>query len=369
MELELMKEQLKSEYREVFEAVWVYGNMKNVSAEMLTDRLTELYDILLTAQTEGRDVKRIVGSNTERFCKDIYGDYTVADKLRQLPDRIYGFAWVIFVLELLTLIAESGSGEKTVCNILPYLFGIGIGVIFELICRFVILPIMFKNKRISPNAWSNAAVISFIVIFIGILIFEENISTELNVPTLPLVIGSGAYIASFFAARSIWRYRHFGTIRNERKLLLKDSHYKELSTAQLEGIVLKGWKKQYEKQSAKGKVKAEGYLEKLKKSEHINDIVDRGFDIFIAAIYIAAVIGTAADNEEGITDVLLFALICGVITFGIWRFFSKAFKQGTGVRKKLIQECEQAGMKMPEYIESRLAADNEQYDLTDEGAI
>ena len=84
MEFELMKEQLNGEYRKVFEAAWIYGIMKNVSNEMLIDRLTELYDILLTAQTEGRDVRRIAGSSTERFCKDLYGDYTPFDRLSSL---------------------------------------------------------------------------------------------------------------------------------------------------------------------------------------------------------------------------------------------------------------------------------------------
>lgn len=353
MELELMKEQLEKEYREVFEAVWVYGTMKNVSSEMLTDRLTELYDILLTAQNEGKDVRRIAGSNIERFCKDIYGDYTFAERLKLLPDRIYRYAWAIFVLELLTLTAENSSDKS---NILPYFFGLGIGVIFELFCRFVIVKVMFKNKKISPTAWNNIALLGFAAIFVGILVFQKHISAELNVSTLPLVIGSGAYIAVFLAIRSIRRYKRYGTIRNERKQMLKDSYYKDLSSVQLENTVLKAWKKQYEKQAAKGRITAEGFLEKLKKTEHFNDIADRSFDLIVGVIYLCSVISTAASRETGISDLIFFALILGVFTFGIWRFFSKAFRQGAGVRKKLMRECEQAGVTMPEYIAGRLHA-------------
>ena len=80
MEFELMKEQLNGEYRKVFEAAWIYGIMKNVSNEMLIDRLTELYDILLTAQTEGRDVRRIAGSSHEV----LHGDAVVARRCHDL---------------------------------------------------------------------------------------------------------------------------------------------------------------------------------------------------------------------------------------------------------------------------------------------
>lgn len=357
MEFELMKEQLKGEYRQVFSEVLVYGSMKNISADMLTDRLTELYDILLTAQTEGRDVRRITGSDRERFCRDFFGDFTPLERLRELPGRFYSFAWVIFVMELLPFTADAGSNEKAVSNILPYLFGIGLGVVFELMCSLVILPLMFRNRKISPETWNNIAIVGFAAMFFGMLISQDSISAQLNVPSLPLVICSGAYIAIFFTVRSVWRYKHFGTIRNERKLMLKDSYYKNLSSVRLELIVMNGWKKQYERLSSRGKVTAEGYLDKLKSSEHINDIVDRGFDLFVAVIYLASVIGTAAASE-GITDILVFALISGVISYFIWRFFSKAFRQGAGVRKKLISQCETAGKTMPEYLEDRLSQED-----------
>lgn len=350
MEFELMKEQLKGEYRKIFEAAWIYGIMKNVSNEMLIDRLTEIYDILLTAQTEGRDVRRIAGTDTERFCKDLYGDYTLTDRIKFIPRIMYTYAWWIFVIALVTFTADN-SGRS---NILPYLFGIGTGVIFELICRFVIAKVMFKSRKISPAAWNNMALLIFVAIFIGMLFSQHYISVQLNVPTLPLIIGSGVYIAVFFTARSIYRYKNFGTIRNVHKQMLKDNYYKELSSTQLEETVLKGWRKRYEIESSKGKITAEGFVERLKKDERINDIVDRGLDIFYAVVYIFTIIERMTDPEQGTIDLLFYALIMGVFLFLIWRFFSGAFRKGSGVRKKLIQECLQAGVTMPEYINNRL---------------
>ena len=351
MEFELMKEQLNGEYRKVFEAAWIYGIMKNVSNEMLIDRLTELYDILLTAQTEGRDVRRIAGSSTERFCKDLYGDYTPFDRLKFIPRMIYTYAWCIFVIELLTFTADTGNGRT---NILPCLFGIWIGVVFELVCRLVIAKVMFKSKKISPAAWNNMALLIFVAILMGMLFSQHYISAELNVPTLPLIIGSGVYIAIFFTARSIYRYKNFGTIRNVHKQMLKDNYYKELSSTQLETAVLKGWGKRYEKMSAKGKITAEGFVERLQKDERINDIANRGFDIFVAVLYIFTIIERMTDPEQGAFDLVCYAMVMGFFLFLTWRFFADVFRKGSGVRKKLIQECLQTGVTMPEYINSRL---------------
>ncbi|MCR4788430.1 MAG: hypothetical protein K5888_07585, partial [Lachnospiraceae bacterium] len=110
----------------------------------------------------------------------------------------------------------------------------------------------------------------------------------------------------------------------------------------------------YERESSKGKITADGFVERLEKDERINDIVDRGLDVFYAVVYIFTIIERMTDPEQGTFDLLIYALIMGVFLFLIWRFFSGAFRKGSGVRKKLIQECLQAGVTMPEYINSRL---------------
>ena len=354
MEFELMKQQLNGEYREVFSAVWVYGIMKSVPEDTLTDRLTELYDILITAQTEGRDVRRVAGSDRERFCRDFFGDLTASERIKQLPERVYRWAWAIFVIELLVLVPAEGGEANGVSNVVPYLFGIGIGILFELLCRFVIVPLMVGKQNIKPETWNTVALASFAAMFISAVSIEGHIGAVLNVPSVPLVIGCGAYIALFAAARAVWRYKNYGTIFNERKRMLKDSYYKELGSADLETTVLKTWKRQYEKLSRRGKTDSEGFIEKVKKDERVNAAADKVYTLFCAAFYIVTV-AVQASKSETVGETLVYAVISGVILYGLWRFFLRAFKMGAAARRKLIKECESLGQPLPEFIADRLA--------------
>ena len=355
MNLELMKQQLTGEYREAFSAVWVYGTMKNIAADLLEERLTELYDSLYTAQIEKKDVRRIIGSSTERFCKNFYEDYTFADRLRQLPALLYRWAWVVLVMVLLPL---SGSSERgTTQNILPILFAIGVGLVFELVCRFVFLPLMCRSRKIKSGTWSNIAFISLIVMFAATIVFQASLSVELEVPALPLAIGAGAYIAVFFAVRSYLRYKEFGTIRDVRKQMRKDSYYKEISDQQLEQTVLKTWQKQYTKFSSKGKATPDSYIGMLKKNEKANDIANTAIDLFMAACFISIVVNKVQDYQ-GVADLLVYLAFMGTLMFFFWRFISGAFRRGSAIRKNLIRECETAGQTMPDFITERLAVNS-----------
>lgn len=357
MEFELMKQQLTGEYREIFSAAWIYGSMKNVPEDTLTDRLTELYDILLTAQTEGREARRVAGSDTERFCRDFFGDLTAAERIKQLPERVYRWAWAVFVIELSVLTIGEGGKLSTVTNVVPYLFGVGVGILFELLCRFVIVPLMFTSRSIKPETWNSVALLGFAAMIFGSVTFQKHVSAALTVPTLPLVIGCGAYIAVFFAARAAWRYKNFGTILNERKRLLRDSYYRDLGSGDLEKTVLKTWKKQYERLAKKGKTASGDFLEKVRKDERLSSVADKGYTVFCAVLYVCMVVSQAA-NTQSVGETAFYAVIIGFVIYGMWRFFLRAFRMGSAARKKLIRDLESSGLGVTEYIDERLSEES-----------
>ena len=106
---EQMQEQLSGPYREVFAAAKGYGVMTNAAPELLTDRLTELYDLLLTAQAEGCAVQRVVGKDTEVFCKEFFAESSPSRRLGTLAGRLYRYVWVLFLLEGLPLLAADSA--------------------------------------------------------------------------------------------------------------------------------------------------------------------------------------------------------------------------------------------------------------------
>ncbi len=354
MEFQLMEEQLNGGYREVFSAVRVYGTMKNISPDVLTDRLTELYDVLLTAQTEGRDVKEVAGSDTERFCRDIYGDYTAADRLKQLPRTVCSCALVIFIAETLSLIMTEQPLTGTVMNLAPFLFGIGVGIVFNLLCSFVAVPLMFRSKKLRPNAWNTIALVSFFVILISTVIFQGRVSLVMNVPSLPAAIVSGVYIAVYYTVRSGWRYRNYGTIRDRRKQILKDNYYRELGDKKAESVMLREWKRKFDRLSQKKGMTAAEFLEKLRKDESKLNITVICADIFYVALYTCAVAEKIVHGES-LKTALPFAVISGLIIYFICGNFSKGFHNSLEIYRRLIRECDSTKQPVDEYIDMRLA--------------
>ena len=103
MDYSYMTEQLRDEYQEVFEKTELYGVISEVNTEVQDELMINLFDLLLTAQTEGKPVEKIVGSDMERFCKEYFQNYNWKKRMKYFPVEIYRFMRAVFILELIDL--------------------------------------------------------------------------------------------------------------------------------------------------------------------------------------------------------------------------------------------------------------------------
>ena len=346
MEFELMKDQLHGDYREVLEAAQAYGVMSHVSQEDLIDRLTELYDILLTAQTEEKEVRRIVGSDTERFCKELYQG---SRGLKLILERIYAYAWVIFALEVLMNLQNIKTVDNSpLTNLFPYIGGIMISLIYEIVCRFLVLPNMFKSKKIKPMTLNMISLFGLAAMIVSYIIFAAHVNVRIMISVIPLIALCGAYILVFFVVRSAIRYRNCGTIFNMKKMMLKDSYYRELNDTQTDRLILGGISRDYEKLSKKETVTKADFLDKLKSQRRWSAVGELVFNVIIGIAYIMQVV-KAVEESQTITDVLLYALIAGVITFFIWNLLSGGLKRYFASQLRIVRGWEASDMEWPEY--------------------
>lgn len=125
-----LTDKLKGEYKEAFDKVEIYANVRNIDEVTQNDMLMELLDLFLTAQAEEKPVSKLVGSDLESFCNSFFSSYSMKTYLRSLPQKIYRFCWMILVLEL---IFYFGSEEEIsllhgTVDVSGYLCGIAVGV-------------------------------------------------------------------------------------------------------------------------------------------------------------------------------------------------------------------------------------------------
>ena len=80
MDYRVISVKLEGEYRKVFEEVEAYTMVKRYEGEGNDELMMNLLDMLLTAQEEGKEPEKIIGSDVKKFCEE----YFRADWIGQL---------------------------------------------------------------------------------------------------------------------------------------------------------------------------------------------------------------------------------------------------------------------------------------------
>ncbi len=355
MDINVLGTQLKGEYREVFESAQVYATLKNIENAFSQDKMLELYDLLITAQNDGKPVNKLVGSDVNKFCKDYFSDYTIVERLRFMPVSLYRVSWFVFIIELIELFAADNP-LKDFFTVKADMSGYGAGMLVAalayLITDAVIIPVYNRNKKIKPWVWYGAV----LVLIAAFIIASVNLSSRLTLmlPVWPFLLASALYIMAYIIVRAIWRYRNYGSILNTRKQLEQDSYYRNLEDRDIEKIVLEAWQKQFARRQKKGRSTAEGYLDELKKNEALEEKMLKYFTpIIYVALCVFAVVQVASEGS-GVLDTLFFAALISAVAFLVYRWIYKIEAKNAALRKKHIARCEQQGLTMPEYLEETL---------------
>lgn len=355
MDYNVMETQLSGEYREVFSKAVLYASLKNLSAQAAEEKLCDLYDLLLTAESEGKPVQKLVGKDINGFCREYFSDCTIADRLKTIPASLYRVAWFVLVLEIISLLAD-GTGEAGFFGMKSDYSGMGVGLataaLMYIVSQAVLAPLFARGKSgKGVGGWYWVLGIMFVA-FMGVgMKLAEGLS--LMLPVWPFVLGSAGYILLYIIVRAVYRYKNYGTLRNERRLMEQDSYYKNLQDRDLEKILLTGWQKRFQRLEKRGKVTRETYLDKLLKEEKIGQkIVTIGVPVGFG---IAALISVADTAMEGsLQDALAFALFLAVMEFFICRWIIRGEKKRSALRMKHLNACRERGITLPDYIEEEL---------------
>ncbi len=349
-----MESQLSGSYREVFAKTALYACTKNIATEESDERMADLYELLLTAQEEKKPVEKLVGKDIEKFCKDYFEDYTWKERLKLIPKDLFRMSVILLVLELFELWAAKGTADSVFSiqtDPSGYLFGLGIGVFFTMLCNTVFSPLVLKSKKIKPGVWYFLMLLALVLLFIGGMTLAS--SVEMSVPVMALILISGGYAALYLIVRSIWRYRNFGTIRNTRKQLAQDSYYKNLQDKDLENAYLEGLQMRWKRYERKKKMTAEEFLPFMLKEEKLMEKTEWIYTAIAVVIGLCSIIGVAMDGS-GVLDVLTFTLFISVVEFVIWRAIIRSDRKGAALRRRIFKECEDSGKTLPDYIDSRI---------------
>lgn len=350
-----MESQLSGDYRDVFQKVQLYVNLSGINDNIADEQLLDLYDLLMAAQSGKQPVKKVVGDDVEKFCKDYFRDYSKMDHVKEMFRRIYRLAICALFLEGIFYLADEEYAlphlltAKT--DVSAYLGGIGVGILISLIGERVLLPLGLRRRKSGNMLYYFVYIVLFIVFLTVSVHFWDK--EDLFIPLFPFLVVLISYIALYLLVRSVWRLRHYGTLRDVKRAELKeiDKYYGQYVDRDLEDIYLKGWQKRYRRLSRMKGMTPEEFYQLLQKEEKQEAVIERFSPWAYVLIVIVCTLLAAKDSTW--YDLLILAGILAAAEFGIYWFFKKISAENAKTRTQLLEECERSGMDILSFIDTK----------------
>lgn len=359
-------DKLQGEYKDAFQRVEVYANTKGIDEKYDSESMMNLLDMLLTAQEEGEPVEKIVGTDLKKFCKTYFSDYGIRERASSIPRNLYRFCKIIFILELIFTLFDATEDDFNLLtartDMSGYLSGVLIALVVTTVIFIVIKPLLFRLKKFNSTVFYT---IYLVLLLAGIVLYLFlSKGHSLMLPLFPILLITGLYIAVYKTVELTIRYRKTGTVRKAKedygisaKSYFKeafDEGYNKTMEDELPIMLKKRYDRINKRREKHGKslLAKEEYMEKLKKENQQYAFWNRITDVIISLLVIGMIVTTALSSP--ILDTVIFAVILitveGLIMYGLRKSMSGAKK----ARERLINECEEQGITVIDYVEMKL---------------
>lgn len=349
-----MAEQLKGDYKKAFEKADMYTTVsESLSTVERDEKLMDLYDIFVEAQHEDRPIETIIGNDIETFCENFFREKTNIGV--EVFGRIYYIMKVIFVFCLLEFFfwgEESGSALTTRIDILPILGGAVTGYILIIISKYLLTPMVFKSKKMTPVSQAFLIIGLFVVSVIVCIWLISDYELKLN--NLTMTVISGVYIILHLIVRSIWRWKKYGRIfgaGKEEKKLIKEFNKEVEEKSEINDLTVmlaKRFQKINKRRKKRGKeaLTQEDFVKKIAKEDVIGTRIT--FLSVAVAIIGCAIYSVVKKDFFGVTSGIVSCVsYCGFM-LGIYYW---AEKPGIRQKKEIFGACEARGIDITEYVQ------------------
>ena len=157
-------DKLKGEYRKAFAKIQKYANTSIIGKKYKKEVLSSILDTFLNAQSEGKDISKIVGNDLEKFCCQCFSENPLREHILPVFEYMLPFAltWLVILAWNLfdIVVSRHTAGDKidffhiaVSLDIPPFrLNGIGMSLIAVLsyvifwIINGMIKKMLFQNQ-------------------------------------------------------------------------------------------------------------------------------------------------------------------------------------------------------------------------------
>ena len=351
-----MADLLEGEYRTAFQKIDMYATVNNV--RQYEERILNIYDMLTEAQKRQDDVSRVIGCDIEDFCKSYFQDekmkYSWLEKLGKFTGTLK--LWIVFlVIDILFEIENNHDIFAIKSNMFPVLLGFAVATVSFLVGKFILTPIIFKKKKISPAGMSFSLIGLFIgSIIVGIVFFGH---IEIMVHTWIML----AIIVAVLLLYAIvcWRFKNKGLVHEEETKSdkeLKKSFQEEVDRKAIIKMAAPIMEQRYQRIKKRKAKRGIDYTLKdfqalIHKEAKPSVILDKGMILLIAIIVAVPVIDSLLAGDYLLAGILVLAV--GGVEYVFYRTIikgiAKSIRNSSNGQVEIVDECVSRGIALADY--------------------
>lgn len=370
MDYRIIAMKLEGEYEKVFEEVEAYTIVKNYAGEGNDELMMDLLDMLLTAQEEGKEPEKIIGSDVKKFCEEYFSVYDIkADRIDRSIRMLVWWAWLGVIYCVLDLFDEKMKfvgwtpGMKTDWTVMVCC--IGAAFLVSIVLEWILLAVYhYKNLQFNKLLSGIIVIVSILSAVLGIVIAEK-CNVQVLLPYEFALIGSIVVILFGSVYKRMKNYAKYGSFRKPKekeervKLLYFDDAVDGVSTP-YEKELIQSFSELYDKKNAKRQKKnqpamtAEEFMEFLEKE---NAKMKRDSKLIpmiwgMICIVTTAVMALAGGFRNVLDACIFFAILAGAMMVIYYLIFGKfIYGKILSDRIRLLAKCRKHDKTILDYRE------------------
>ncbi|MGT2911523.1 hypothetical protein ACVR1I_07415 [Streptococcus cameli] len=332
-----LSQQLRPPYQAVFEQAELYANLTEQPEQEIQDALLNLFDVLYTAQEEGKSLEQIVGTDIDQFCKEYFGKERFGGLIRSIPERLYRLGKLIFFVEVFYFVGDWLFFEiQPQMAIFLYLYGIGAGFLLIPVAHLLYRLLSWKKEIKLVHVYGTMLVLTGLLLWLGLYLNQK---IDLQAPRFWLMLVIGTYLLGYKGFEIYRNQNRFGSWKNPEEEALKSTlkaekkNFQALLTKQ---EIEKAYAKEFRRKAKKG-MTSQVFYQKVEKSIQKEERLIKWKWAYVVGF--SFLFALPSYFQDPLTDALIFTvfelLVCGLVMSG----FVKLLQHGLVARKQFVQEA------------------------------
>lgn len=331
-----LSEHLTADYKEVFEQAVLYGSNQKLNEQDFEAALLNLYDLLYTAQTEGKPVQDLMKTNINSFCQAYFDGLEVHRILKQWPKLVWQSTKTLLIIEGIIFALDWLAGTKAPeINLAYYAYGMGIAFLMNALVKWIYQ--LVKGHQAFRAKYFYAFCLAMILLSI-LLSVQLGKSFPLMAPrlwVLPIALGIFCLLSLFQGIKNQKTYGQWTNPEERAAKREKKTLNKQMSEQVFDKAYAREYKKKVIKSLAKGK-SLETIVSKIQKDIRLEE---RLFPLlpWLAGLIYLFFIAIEINNSTPM-DLLIYMVLQGSIQGTWWIWFRKFFIKSHAQRQLFLQE-------------------------------